>query len=413
MILARSRAHWPFACVLLANCARTEVWLEPPLDESGGASGSNASAGDASAGHTSSSGANAGGATGGGGSALPKTCADVSCDARESCNPQTFGCECLPGFVRANATSACVPSSLPACDVPLAPVISVIDDAETLHFTVDGELKIETALQPASASPSAAVFSAQANVPLASQRGLTRVLVRVNDPSCTPTTFEAVYDVREACAPAEHAPTTTAISKTDPLIVGWATGVQSYRVGPGVNQLMFTDPNAALGRAEGISSAVVSLGDAGEISLSFTKPISNGAGWDFAVFENAFNDSFLELAFIEVSSDGSHFLRFDSAFLGQGPAAPSYSGDAKNLCGIAGSYAAGFGTPFDLGALRNQPLARNGTVDLNAIRYVRVVDIVGDGKTIDSFGRPIFDPNPSAPTAGFDLDAIAVLHSTE
>jgi len=33
-------------------------------------------------------------------------------------------------------------------------------------------------------------------------------------------------------------------------------------------------------------------------------------GFDFAVFENSFNDSFLELAFVEVSSDGINFVRF-------------------------------------------------------------------------------------------------------
>jgi hypothetical protein len=40
-----------------------------------------------------------------------------------------------------------------------------------------------------------------------------------------------------------------------------------------------------------------------------------------------------------------------------------------------------------------------------------VVDIVGDGAALDSFGHPIYDPTPTIGTGGFDLDAIAVLRS--
>ena len=50
----------------------------------------------------------------------------------------------------------------------------------------------------------------------------------------------------------------------------------------------------ASGIADGI---VVSLGDHGVATLEFDPPISNGDNWDFAVFENALNDTFLELAF--------------------------------------------------------------------------------------------------------------------
>jgi len=85
------------------------------------------------------------------------------------------------------------------------------------------------------------------------------------------------------------------------------------------------------------------------------------------------------------------------------------SGIAAQIGGLAGSYMVGYGTPFDLSALRNSPLVRDGTVDLAAIKYVRIVDIVGDGTTLDSFGRPIIDPLSSGPTAGFDLDGVAVL----
>jgi hypothetical protein len=287
----------------------------------------------------------------------------------------------------------------------------VIDDAEVLHFTVDGELAIETAIQPAAQSASAPAYVASSDVALAAHDGRTRVLARVKDPSCTPVAvFDAVYDVRPTCAPAEQNAGSSAVAMTDPLLVGWADAVRDFSIGSGSTNPMFTDPKNALGRAEGTSFGVVSLGDAGSVTLSFSPPISDADSWDLAVFENAFNDSYLELGFVEVSSDGQSFARFDSAFLGTGPRSSGYTGHAQSICGLAGSYRAGFGTPFDLEALQNQPLVRSGAVDLKSIRYVRVVDIVGDGSTTDSFGRPIFDPYPSTPNAGFDLDAIAALH---
>ena len=43
------------------------------------------------------------------------------------------------------------------------------------------------------------------------------------------------------------------------------------------------DSSFAIGKADGLN--VVSLGDSGSAVLTFDQPISNGAGWDFAVFE--------------------------------------------------------------------------------------------------------------------------------
>jgi hypothetical protein len=54
---------------------------------------------------------------------------------------------------------------------------------------------------------------------------------------------------------------------------------------------------------------------------------------------------------------------------------------------------------------------QSGAVDLGHITRVRIVDIVGDGSATGSFGNVIYDPHPTARTAGFDLDAIAVLHA--
>jgi hypothetical protein len=155
----------------------------------------------------------------------------------------------------------------------------------------------------------------------------------------------------------------------------------------------------------------VSLGNGGSLTLTFDAPITDGDSWDFAVYENGFaSDVFLELGFVEVSSDGTSFARFDSAF--QSTVAPggNSSGTAAQMGGLAGTYMVGEGTPFDLAALRNSPLVRDGTVDLTAIKYVRIVDVIGDGTTPDSFGRGIIDPLSSGPTAGFDLDGVAVLN---
>jgi hypothetical protein len=50
-------------------------------------------------------------------------------------------------------------------------------------------------------------------------------------------------------------------------------------------------------------------------------------------------------------------------------------------------------------------------VDLAHISYVRIIDVVGDGNALDCRGEVIYDPYPTGGSAGFDLDAIAVLHS--
>jgi hypothetical protein len=76
---------------------------------------------------------------------------------------------------------------------------------------------------------------------------------------------------------------------------------------PGLGYASLGDSSLAIGPA---NLDIVSLGDSGVATLTFSSPIANGLGPDFVVFENGFldpaNDSFafLELAFVEVSSDG-------------------------------------------------------------------------------------------------------------
>lgn len=156
----------------------------------------------------------------------------------------------------------------------------------------------------------------------------------------------------------------------------------------------------------------VSLGDGGSAILQFEYSIRNGEGPDFAVFENSFDGLFLELAFVEVSSDGFNFTRFPATSLTDTTiqiTAFSYL-EAKMLNNLAGKHAMLFGTPFDLEELRDTP-----GLDINAISQIRIVDVVGSISpqfcSRDAGGRKIIDPFPTPfPSSGFDLDAVGVIH---
>ncbi len=170
-------------------------------------------------------------------------------------------------------------------------------------------------------------------------------------------------------------------------------------------------PEFALGPA--MTEGVVSLGDGGWITLGFPQPITNGEGPDFVVFENGFSDEFLELATVEVSSDGKKFVPFPAVSLTQSleQVPPFGSLDAINLHNLAGKYRLGFGTGFDLEELKNE-----AELDVTAITAVRIRDVVGSllpqFATLDSRGNTINDPWPTPfPTGGFDLDAVGVIHA--
>lgn len=211
-------------------------------------------------------------------------------------------------------------------------------------------------------------------------------------------------------APAAGKTGTTAIAKDDANILGWASSYESYLPGADLDDA-WKNPEQALGKAEGTASNIVSLGNGGSIVLTFDAPIGNGAGADFAVFENAFGDTFLELAFVEVSSDGVNFFRFQTISYTPKTVSAFGSVDPTNIEGFAGKYRAGFGTPFDLDLLKGKV-----GLDVDSVTHIRLVDVVGDGRELDDFPtafgsrHPIFDPYKTTGSAGFDLDAIAVLH---
>jgi hypothetical protein len=212
------------------------------------------------------------------------------------------------------------------------------------------------------------------------------------------------------------------ISAADPRFVLWAAAVEINR-GPtniaytGEDQIYPSSgsESSASGPADvvfgddGSPLPVVSLGDGGSATIQFASPIADIPGPDFAVFENAFNNSFLELAHVEVSSDGVNFFRFPSISLTQTTTQiPGFGAlDGTNLHNLAGKVAGGSGTPFDLAELRKHHPA----LDIHRITHVRVIDVVGSlsvaHRTLDSLGNPINDPYPTDHEfGGFDLDAV-------
>lgn len=211
---------------------------------------------------------------------------------------------------------------------------------------------------------------------------------------------------------------TTAIHKDSMDIVNWAQGVYDFVPGP-VNisngptpVASYGDATSALGYAEGDGTNVVSLGDGGMITLFFQLPIQNGSGPDFAVFENGFSDDFLELAFVEVSTDGIKFVRFPAHSVTQTSTQVGSFGslDATEINNFAGKYRQGYGTPFDL-----EELTDSTGIDLNNIQYIRIIDVVGSidhaYASFDSYGNAVNDPFPTGfESGGFDLDGIAVIH---
>ena len=208
-------------------------------------------------------------------------------------------------------------------------------------------------------------------------------------------------------APAAGKAGSTAVSMDDPAFIDWASGWVDYIPGDNLAST-WTNPQKALGPAEGTSFEVVSLGSGGSITMTFDPPLSNGSGWDFAIFENSFSDTFLELAYVEVSSDGVHFIRFDNDSLTVDPVGGFGATDPTNIDGFGGKYRQGFGTPFDLADLSTKDDVLDGLVKLNEIGYVRIIDIIGDGTFFDTSGDVIWDPYPTAQSAGFDLDAVGV-----
>ncbi len=186
---------------------------------------------------------------------------------------------------------------------------------------------------------------------------------------------------------------------------------------PGLGNASAGLPENALGSATGSSADTVSLGDGGHITLRMRPPLFDAIGDDFAVYENGFysvDGLFGELAFVEVSSNGVDFARFPAQTLAMTPVPSFGTLDPDLYANLAGDQPAGLGAGFDLAELETHALVLSGALALARVRYVRVVDAIGDGSTQDSLGAPIYDPYPTPfPTGGFDLDAVGALHAVE
>jgi hypothetical protein len=251
----------------------------------------------------------------------------------------------------------------------------------------------------------------------------------------------------------------------NPMFRGWATAVVEYAPSEHVWSGPWNNPAKALGPVTGDNFDIVSLGELrlqqiqqgvapGFITLAFGDPcdptdeamIRNRNGYDFVVFENglisqmttlggSFAGQILaELAYVEVSSNGRDFVRFPSVSLTPGPVGPYGTIEAGHVYNLAGKHpnANGIctGTPFDLEELADHPDVISGLVDLDAIRYVRIVDVPGSGDFFDNATQfidpstgphwrsyqqdhPIYDSWPTWGSGGFDLEAIGVLHEQQ
>lgn len=203
-------------------------------------------------------------------------------------------------------------------------------------------------------------------------------------------------------------------------MVSWATEVDTVVRGPqdiadpAAGEASFGIPENVLGEATTDSGDTLSLGDGGQVTVYLESGIVNGPGDDFAVFENGFFDVFglfAELAYVEVGTNGVDFARFEVETANAFPVPGFEVLDPTDYDGLAGRHAAGLGTGFDLADLHAEPQVRSGAVDLTQVHYVRVIDIIGDGSTVDAVGAPLYDPYPTPfPVGGFDLDAVGALH---
>ena len=209
-----------------------------------------------------------------------------------------------------------------------------------------------------------------------------------------------------------------AIAADSSAIVAWATGVELTRgpqniANPDGDLASFGTETNAVGMATMSNTMdAVSLGDGGSALVTFATPIRNGEGPDFAVFENGFGDNSLELAFVEVSSDGERFVRFPATCLTQTETQLGNAGatDPTNINNLAGKFKIGYGTPFDLDELRDST-----GINIDSIVYVRIVDVVGsiDSQyaSYDAYGHIVNDPWPTPfASSGFDLTGVAVLN---
>jgi hypothetical protein len=184
----------------------------------------------------------------------------------------------------------------------------------------------------------------------------------------------------------------------------YASGVESFTPGTSAGYNQDKLPGIVLGPpvGEGNESGsldVASLGAAGEIVLAFGNfSIVDGPGPDLVVFENAFWPSgdasavFAELGEVSVSEDGETWETFpcdaegdgEGNFPGCAGVTPTLVYDAEKLMPLDPAQSGG--DAFDLADL-----------GLKRARFVKIRDL----ETLP----------PGGTSAGFDLDAVGVIHA--
>jgi len=209
-----------------------------------------------------------------------------------------------------------------------------------------------------------------------------------------------------------------------------ATSVAATNPGPGA----FFPPSNALGPpvGEGLSQGsldVYSTGSGGSITVELDVPALDGPGADLIVSENPFlvapgASTWVEAAFVEVSTTGAVFVRFPTRYAGPpGPFAP-FTGAAPGWYrGFAGvlpvttnpangidplDVVAANGDAFDLADLADHPDVVSGAVDLDLIRFVRLVDVEA-GVDQDELGTTVWDATTGG-TDTCDIDALTAVN---
>lgn len=326
-----------------------------------------------------------------------------------------------------------------ACPVPQAPVMNLIQQDIVLNFEAPVGYAIEIAELGATEDVANAVWSSAASVDLAqANHNPLRIIARTSGQGCQVThDFDWTYELVEeypsipqisgqrnllSNAIPGYLPSPTGQVTTsrplNPLFKQWPTGFEDMHFGTQVDS-SWRKPEKVFGPPRGTFGVIV-LGNDGRITLTFDQPITDGPGADFAVFENGFVTGpaaeqavAAELAYVEVSSDGQTFLRFDTHALQDATPGPYGRMSPRVFNNLAGTQPAFFGNPFDLHELRNRPEVIAGKVDLERITHVRIIDIVGDRDNYDSFGNVIHDNTPTWGSGGFDLDTVGVIHVYE
>jgi hypothetical protein len=219
-------------------------------------------------------------------------------------------------------------------------------------------------------------------------------------------------------APAAGLPGSDAIFKDSSLIKFWCDSIVLQRGPVQMNDTTLGYPtvgesSSAYGKA--LENGIVSLGDGGLATAYFKEGVFDEEGPDFAIFENGFEipgtgTYHMELAFVEVSTDGKKFHRFPAQSLNDSiNQIDNFTGlYPEKVRNLAGKYIAGYGVPFDLEELVD-------SLQNQTIHYIRIVDVIGSLNdsfvSKDVFGRKINDPFPTPyPSSGFDLDAIGIIH---